>query len=62
MLLDQNGMLKSSSFNMSSAFFDSSMMVNQKTFLDSAIRGLLKDSINAPDNQVTNELWNLLFK
>ena len=47
---------------MSSAFFDSSIMVTQKTFLDAAIRGLLKDSINAPDNQVTEELWNLLFK
>jgi len=47
---------------MSSAFFDPSMIVNQKTFLDSAIRGLLKDSINAADNQVTNELGNLLFK
>ena len=51
----------STSYNMSS-YFNNAALFNQATFLDAAIRGLVAQPMNAVDRQVTDELWNLMFR
>ena len=51
----------SNSYNMSS-FFNNAALFNQATFLDAAIRSLVAQPMAPVDRQVTDELWNLMFR
>lgn len=61
-LFAENGTLLPSSYTMSSTFNNASMLVNDKTYLDAVIRGLLTEPSQAVDKNVDDSLWNQLFK
>ena len=47
---------------MSNTYNNASMIVNDKTFLDAVIRGLLVQPSELIDTQVDQALWNKLFR
>ena len=55
-------MLLNSSYTMSNTFNNASMIVNDKTYLDAVIRGLLVQPSESIDTQVDDALWNKLFR
>ena len=61
-MYDESGNLLNSSYIMSDTFNDASMIVNDKTFIDAVIRGLLTEPTQSVDQLVDNALWNKLFR
>ena len=47
---------------MSSTFNDASKLVNDITYIDAVIRGLLTETSQSVDRNVDDSLWNDLFR
>lgn len=61
-LYDESGNQLNTSYTMSDTFNDASKIVNDNTYLDSVIRGLLTQPSQSVDQNVDNSLWNKLFR
>jgi hypothetical protein len=61
-LYAENGTLLPTSYTMSDTFNDASRLVNDKTYLDAVIRGLLTQPSQSVDQNVDDSLWNRLFR
>ena len=61
-LYDESGNLLTSSYTMSNTYNDASMIVNDATYLDAVIRGLLTEPTQSVDQLVDDVLWNKLFR
>lgn len=60
-LYAENGTQLSTSYNMYSTFNNASMIVNDPTYFDAVIRGLLTQPSQTVDHFVVEDLWNRLF-
>ncbi|EFX87999.1 hypothetical protein DAPPUDRAFT_221219 [Daphnia pulex] len=61
-LFAEDGTLLTSSYTMSDTFNNAAMLVNDKTYLDAVIRGLLTEPSQSVDQNVDDSLWNRLFR
>ena len=61
-LFNESGSLLNTSYSLSSFFNDASPLVNDPTFIDSALRCILFRPMQAVDDLVTGEMWNKLFR
>jgi len=61
-LFNESGSLLNTSYSLSSFFNDASPLVNDPTFIDSALRGILFEPMQTVDDLVTGEMWNKLFR
>ena len=61
-LYSESGVLLNSSYIMSDTYNNASRIVNDNTYLDAVIRGLLVQSSEAIDTQMDPALWNQLFR
>ncbi|XP_046449770.1 chorion peroxidase-like isoform X2 [Daphnia pulex] len=61
-LYSEDGTLLTSSYTMSDTFNDPSRIVNDKTYFDAVIRGLLTQLSASADHTIDDSLWNKLFR
>ena len=60
-LFDESGTI-TSSYPLSTSFNDPSPLVNDPTFIDSSLRGILFKNMETVDDLFTDEMWNKLFR
>ena len=60
-MYDENGE-EDGNYGIYTQFLTSSLIVRHPEFFDASIRGLVLQPLGRADNQITNGMWNLLFK